>query len=143
MKAPVYFYYQLDNFYQNHRRYVKSRDFNQLKGQWPEDLSNCDPIVTNRDINPKGLKSVSGKDLDLDAPANPCGLVAKSYFTDKFTLYQQDGKTKVPMSETGIAWQSDIDNKFKNYDGSSNSKYKGNWQDYQWTDVTNGKSITL
>ena len=23
--APVYVYYQLDNFYQNHRRYVKSR----------------------------------------------------------------------------------------------------------------------
>lgn len=25
--APIYFYYQLDNFYQNHRRYVKSRDY--------------------------------------------------------------------------------------------------------------------
>lgn len=24
--GPVYVYYQLDNFYQNHRRYVKSRD---------------------------------------------------------------------------------------------------------------------
>lgn len=27
MVAPVYVYYQLDNFYQNHRRYVKSRDY--------------------------------------------------------------------------------------------------------------------
>lgn len=26
--GPVYVYYQLDNFYQNHRRYVKSRDSN-------------------------------------------------------------------------------------------------------------------
>merc|ERR1711990_534689 len=26
MKAPVYFYYQLTNYYQNHRRYVKSRN---------------------------------------------------------------------------------------------------------------------
>jgi len=26
VKGPVYVYYQLDNFYQNHRRYVKSRD---------------------------------------------------------------------------------------------------------------------
>jgi hypothetical protein len=27
MKGPVFVYYQLDNFYQNHRRYVKSRDY--------------------------------------------------------------------------------------------------------------------
>jgi hypothetical protein len=26
--GPIYIYYQLDNFYQNHRRYVKSRDNN-------------------------------------------------------------------------------------------------------------------
>jgi hypothetical protein len=26
IKGPIYVYYQLDNFYQNHRRYVKSRD---------------------------------------------------------------------------------------------------------------------
>jgi hypothetical protein len=30
MKAPVYVYYELDNFYQNHRRYVKSRSDDQL-----------------------------------------------------------------------------------------------------------------
>ena len=32
MKAPVYMYYKLRNFYQNHRRYVKSRSDSQLKG---------------------------------------------------------------------------------------------------------------
>jgi len=32
MKAPVFVYYQLDNFYQNHRRYVKSKDYKQLMG---------------------------------------------------------------------------------------------------------------
>ena len=30
---PVYVYYTLDNFYQNHRRYVKSRSSAQLLGQ--------------------------------------------------------------------------------------------------------------
>lgn len=27
IEQPIYVYYQLDNFYQNHRRYVKSRSF--------------------------------------------------------------------------------------------------------------------
>jgi len=26
IEGPIYVYYQMDNFYQNHRRYVKSRD---------------------------------------------------------------------------------------------------------------------
>jgi len=30
MEKPVYVYYQVDNFYQNHRRYVKSYDWRQL-----------------------------------------------------------------------------------------------------------------
>jgi hypothetical protein len=32
MKGPVYLYYELSNFYQNHRRYVKSRYDAQLRG---------------------------------------------------------------------------------------------------------------
>jgi hypothetical protein len=32
IEGPIYVYYQLDNFYQNHRRYVKSRDNSQLAG---------------------------------------------------------------------------------------------------------------
>ena len=32
IEGPVYVYYQLENFYQNHRRYVKSRSNEQLLG---------------------------------------------------------------------------------------------------------------
>ncbi len=32
MKAPVYFLYQLGNFYQNHRRYIQSKNNYQLAG---------------------------------------------------------------------------------------------------------------
>ncbi|KAA8523399.1 hypothetical protein F0562_009822 [Nyssa sinensis] len=42
MKQPIFVYYQLDNFYQNHRRYVKSRSDEQLKDPSSEnDTSTC------------------------------------------------------------------------------------------------------
>lgn len=31
--GPLYVYYELDKFYQNHRRYVSSLDYYQLNGQ--------------------------------------------------------------------------------------------------------------
>lgn len=34
VEGPVYVYYQLDNFYQNHRRYVKSKNSDQLSGKY-------------------------------------------------------------------------------------------------------------
>jgi len=61
-------YYQLDNFYQNHRRYVKSRDFSQLKGddRLLADIStNCDPIVINKDLG-DDIKYAADKKTELD-----------------------------------------------------------------------------
>ncbi|KAL3313870.1 Cell cycle control protein 50A [Cichlidogyrus casuarinus] len=42
--GPVYVYYGLTNFYQNHRRYVRSRDDNQLNGQDVTLSTSCDPF---------------------------------------------------------------------------------------------------
>jgi len=52
IEAPIYVYYQLENFYQNHRRYVKSRSNEQLLGNnlAVDDLEACDPIITNADL---------------------------------------------------------------------------------------------
>ena len=35
MEPPIYMYYKLTNYYQNHRRYVRSRDDLQLRGDDP------------------------------------------------------------------------------------------------------------
>jgi hypothetical protein len=105
----------LDNFYQNHRRYVKSRSYDQLKGNYlttDKISTDCDPITKNKDIS-ENLTSVSGKLLDQTGPATPCGLVAKSFFTDTFNLTKPD-KTNVTINSTGIAWESDKEYKFKN-----------------------------
>lgn len=85
--APIYVYYELDNFYQNHRRFVKSRSNEQLMGNnlGVNDLEDCEPVKTVGDLG-DGIKSVSGKEFDdPNAAAYPCGLVALSFFNDEFT----------------------------------------------------------
>lgn len=80
MKQPVMVYYELNNFYQNHRRYVKSVNYDQLGGSnlGVGSLGDCDPIKTNKDL---GFNmSYGGTVLDPTAAANPCGLIARSFF---------------------------------------------------------------
>lgn len=102
LDPPVFLYYRLTNFYQNHRRYVKSLDTNQLKGDAVSSgsigKSNCDP-------------------LRLDSqhrPYYPCGLIANSLFNDSFAnpvLLNVEGKNQMNqtynMTNKGIAWDSD------------------------------------
>ena len=83
----VFIYYQLENFYQNHRRYVKSRNIDQLAGtiESASSLSTCDPIIYNRDI--PATVSFGGYPLNPNEPANPCGLIARSVFNGSLFLY--------------------------------------------------------
>jgi hypothetical protein len=82
------------------------------------DLDDCDPIKTVGDLG--NYMTVSGKNIndtvkgDGDIPANPCGLVAKSFFTDSYNLTKNNGVTNFTLNEKGIAWESDIKYKFKN-----------------------------
>jgi len=103
MEAPVYLYYQLENYYQNHRRYVKSRNDNQLRGDIVTSysaLADCDP-----------LKSVDGSQQSQDCYL-PCGLIAASIFNDTYVLRHQN--TTIPLRKEGIAWSSDVKEKFHN-----------------------------
>ena len=65
-------YYALSNFYQNHRRYVKSRDDNQLLGKSGELGSDCEPFAY------VGVKPDQ-------TPIAPCGAIANSMFNGKYT----------------------------------------------------------
>ncbi|URD77662.1 LEM3 (ligand-effect modulator 3) family / CDC50 family [Musa troglodytarum] len=95
MDQPIYVYYQLDNFYQNHRRYVKSRSDAQLRdADQANKTSGCDPEKTTKD----------------GSPIVPCGLIAWSLFNDtyNFTL----GNKNLSVNKNGISWASDRDHKF-------------------------------
>lgn len=131
MKGPVYFYYRLTNFYQNHRRYVKSRSDDQLAGTSVSSTSACDPLTS--DANSVGLY--------------PCGLIANSVFNDSYSFsLLSGGSTSTPQAlQTEISWKSDRDKKFKDpgnqmlTDGSGNS-YAEPWS-VAGTDLTRNLSI--
>lgn len=116
--APIYVYYQLDNFYQNHRRYVKSRSNEQLMGNNLDvsQLDDCDPIKTNKDVGREFAMDGDTK-LDENAAAFPCGLVAKSVFNDTYELFPEGSKDPIPIYADNIAWKSDVEHKFKNLAG--------------------------
>ncbi|GLJ53638.1 hypothetical protein SUGI_1144070 [Cryptomeria japonica] len=95
MKAPIYVYYQLDNFYQNHRRYVKSRNDQQLrKGDSSNETDSCKPEATTSN----GL------------PIVPCGLIAWSLFNDTYNF--SISGTPLNVNKKHISWKSDRNHKF-------------------------------
>ncbi|AES80879.2 LEM3 (ligand-effect modulator 3) family protein [Medicago truncatula] len=96
MKAPIYVYYQLSNFYQNHRHYVKSRDHKQLRSKADEnDVGKCFP----EDYTANGY-----------LPVVPCGLAAWSLFNDTYR-FSNNNKDLV-INKKNIAWKSDQKAKF-------------------------------
>ena len=106
MDPPVLFYYRLTNFYQNHRRYAKSFDNNQLSGKAVSagtiHSSDCTPLTT---------VTVNGTEI----PYYPCGLAANSMFNDTFynpvllnvAGSQAANQTYVMQNNSGISWASD------------------------------------
>jgi len=104
-EGPLYLYYKLTNFFQNHQRYYQSRSIDQLQGTNMEESDvelDCNPLYKN------------GSML-----LNPCGLIANSFFTDIITL---DSNSSVPsnqftLDESGISLKADRDELYKQVDG--------------------------
>lgn len=129
-QSPVFMYYGLSNFYQNHRRYVKSRDDNQLLGQSVSSVnSECSPYD-----KPNGTFFYA-----------PCGAIANSLFNDSFSVSYNgmagiSNPVSVPLLATGIAWSTDKNIKFQNPANWNNMVRPPNWNRDVWnlsTDPTN------
>lgn len=107
-ESNVFMYYGLSNFYQNHRRYVKSRDDSQLNGDQTSlktPSKECEPYRTS-----DGL------------PIAPCGAIANSLFNDTLELFYlaNGNRTPVALVKKGIAWWTDKHVKFRNPGGNNN-----------------------
>ncbi|XP_062947327.1 cell cycle control protein 50B [Cynocephalus volans] len=104
-QGPVYFYYELSNFYQNNRRYSVSCDNAQLSGF---------PSALRQPVNDCAPYQYGAAGL----PIAPCGAIADSLFNDSFSLWHQrqpgEPYVEVPLDRTGIAWWTDNHVKFRN-----------------------------
>lgn len=99
--SPIYLYYELENYYQNHRRYISSRSITQLQGEVlsENDVSlDCTPLYMNDSML-----------------LNPCGLIANSFFNDEFTVL--NSSRNVILDEDNIALPEDKQHLYKQVNG--------------------------
>ena len=75
VKGPLHVFYGLTNFFQNHRRYVMSRDDEQLNGKAITVPSeDCEPYRYSEE---NGIRKIIA----------PCGAIANSLFNGVNTVY--------------------------------------------------------
>lgn len=134
MTGPVFVYYELNNFYQNHRRYVRSRSDEQLLGNLlsaADVESDCDPLIYG------DIPSSMNKSRVL----HPCGLIANSYFNDTFMLADarndnnnnELASIRSAWTEKDISWETDRLYKFKDVPMSERAAKR---DEYQFLDET-------
>jgi len=118
MRAPVHVYYRLDSYYQNHKRYVRSRQYKQLHGLEAASaaLSVCNPQLHVRAalVTPAEATLVTG-----DGTISPCGLAAWSFFNDTFSDFAVTSAGAVEplfVNSSQLVWASDRDTLFGNYE---------------------------
>jgi hypothetical protein len=106
---------------------MQSRSNPQLMGKRIDSVQvkTCDPIMLNSDVAtplysylmPKDATDEEKKEflLNPDDMAYPCGLIAKSVFTDTFVLQKMvdSDYVTIEFDESNIAWKSDVA-KFQN-----------------------------
>jgi len=126
-----YIYYKLGNFYQNHRRMLRSRDNNQLLALSIESITKPDESCY---VN---------KDRGDQKNDFPCGSLANSMFNDTFFIYdnfptdedeilEKIAKPSVSawqMSGKDIAWKTDVHQKFDADSTVEKSIDKGQYAD--------------
>ncbi|KAF9913817.1 hypothetical protein BX616_009525 [Lobosporangium transversale] len=127
MKRPVFVFYRLTNFHQNHRQWIKSMDMRQLAGERRsvEELKagGCDRLAVVEENN-------------VTYPIYPCGLMANSMFNDSFGLAfkpfdatTNDNKTYL-LIDKGIAWDGDASKYAKYSYELSEIRPPPNWRNY-------------
>ena len=112
-----------------------------------DQLQSCTPIIQVKDLHEHQQYAVAvdpetglRKKLDPEAPAIPCGLIARSIFNDTYKLFKrgEDGQddVQIPINEKGIAWGTDVSMNYKNIETMPGDGREIDWREYQWYDMT-------
>jgi len=118
VQPPLWIHYELSGFYQNHRRYVKSYDAEQLstgRCLLKDACQQCTPASTG----PDGRKLY------------PCGLIATSVFNDSFVVVKRTAGSEawqpvdVDSGAETIAWPADLQGRFRNMDPEAMNEDSG------------------
>lgn len=130
----------MTNFYANHRDYVKSKIWSQLRGETHIDSRNnsrCEGAKLMREMmdgDSSRYKTYSGLSLNGNDYANPCGLAAKAFFNDSYILTDKNEKNFdiIEIKSNRIANEYDKKYVFKKFNDS---------EKVQWINVEDGKMI--
>ena len=104
IQSNVFLYYKLENFYQNHRRMIKSRDDVQLLAKTKETIEKPGRSLVHETLTQTN-KLFSDKECYINKPKEdithvfPCGAMANSMFND--TIFMYDGE----FTETNLIEQ--------------------------------------
>eukprot|EP00892_Ulva_mutabilis_P006042 jgi/Ulvmu1/380/UM001_0387.1 len=117
MDEPIYIYYILRKFHQNHKRYVKSVDWQQVHGKNKSASSLKDCKGQKRYVTDS-----KNETLEQNGLVTPCGLIAWSYFNDTFSDFKAVREDQTALIESivvdsdRLAWSTDRQDLFGNYE---------------------------
>ncbi|KAL4549248.1 hypothetical protein Ndes2526B_g04279 [Nannochloris sp. 'desiccata'] len=102
MEPPIYVVFELGDFHQNYRRYVRSYDGQQMHDGSPmPGMSACAPFRY------QGATDDANDSLPENGAILPCGQIAHSFFNDSYAL-ALNGQG-LAIDDTNIAWSGDKD----------------------------------
>lgn len=131
IEGKILVFYEIEDFYINHKEFVRSKKFSQLENNMNEDekFFQCEGAQYMYQVKDDGIyETFTGEPLKNTSLAYPCGLFAKYMFNDTFML--MNDKEQLRINETNIAYYEHRDLLFVNNENAEKLQYR---------DIENGK----